>query len=313
MSVPTIAAIFPGQGSQKTGMARDFHDTSPVARSVFEEVSEALQLDMAALCFSDDPRLNLTEFTQPAILTAEVAIYRTLVAESGLAPVVFAGHSLGEYAALVAAGVLPLAEAARLVRARGQHMQAAVPVGRGAMLAVTGPTLDLDVITAVTADQSVDIANLNSPQQVVLSGAAAGIDAVEARLREVLPGARLTRLTVSAPFHSHLMAAIEPDFRALLVRSAPTWSLASAGRVLSNFTGGFYPATTDPAPLIDGLTRQISGTVRWVDNMNTILTRRPDAIYEIGPKRPLRGFFRTMGVSVTAITNRTTARRALSV
>lgn len=304
----TTAAVFPGQGSQKTGMARDFYDSAPQARAVFEEVSDALSLDMADLCFTQSDRLDLTAFTQPAILTAELAIFRTLVAEVGLTVEVFAGHSLGEYAALVAAGVIPLAEAAVLVRRRGEAMQAAVPVGCGAMLAVTGRELDLAAITAAITGLTVDVANLNSPEQVVLSGTTAGIDAAEATLQVALPGARLTRLTVSAPFHSRLMAAIEPDFRDHLAASAATWSPASAGRVLSNFTGGFYPAD-DPAALIDGLTRQISGAVRWTDNMAALSGAR--AIYEIGPGRPLRGFFRGVGVSVASITNRTTARREL--
>ncbi len=308
MDTAPIAAVFPGQGSQKMGMARDFYDSAPQARAVFAEVSEALGLDMTALCFTEDARLNLTAFTQPAILTAEIAIFRTLVAEHGLTVDLFGGHSLGEYAALVAAGVIPLAEAARLVRQRGEAMQAAVPVGVGAMLAVTGRDLDLDAIRAAAASSAVDLANLNSPQQVVLSGTVEGIDDAAAALGAVLPGARLTRLTVSAPFHSRLMAPIEDAFRARLSASASTWTPAAAGRVLCNFTGGFYPAEAEA--LVDGLTRQISGAVRWTDNMEVL----PEGatIYEIGPKRPLRGFFRALGVSVTAITNRTTARRAFA-
>ena len=309
MHTAHVAAVFPGQGSQKMGMARDFYDTSPHARAVFEEVSEALALDMTALCFTDDARLNLTAFTQPAILTAEIGIFRTLVAEHGLTVDVFGGHSLGEYAALVAAGVIPLAEAARLVRRRGEAMQAAVPVGIGAMLAVTGRDLNLDAIRAAATASAVDLANLNSPQQVVLSGTVAGITAAASALSAVLPDARLTRLTVSAPFHSRLMAPIEASFRALLMDSAATWSPTSAGQVLCNFTGGFYPADDAPA-LVDGLTRQISGAVRWTDNMAAIPAGT--TIYEIGPRRPLRGFFRALGVTVTAITNRTTARRAFA-
>jgi len=292
-------------------MARDFYDSAPQARAVFEAVSDALSVDMTALCFEPDERLHLTAFTQPAILTAEIAIFSTLRAEFGLTVDVFAGHSLGEYAALVAAGVIPLAEAAVLVHQRGLAMQRAVPVGEGAMLAVTGPALDVPTIQAALSGLPVDVANLNSPQQVVLSGTADGIDAVEGVLRDALPGARLTRLAVSAPFHSHLMAPIEGDFRALLTESSTRWRPRAAGQVLSNFTGGFYPAD-DPAALVDGLTRQISGAVRWVDNMTAIVGRSPETIYEIGPKRPLRGFFRALSVSVTAITNRTTARRAFS-
>lgn len=311
MGTDTTVAVFPGQGSQKTGMAQDFYDSAREARSVFEEVSDALGISMTALCFEPNERLHLTAFTQPAILTAEIAIFSTLRAEFGLTVDTFAGHSLGEYAALVAAGVIPLAEAAVLVHQRGLAMQRAVPVGEGAMLAVTGLALDMPAIRSALTSQPVDVANLNSPQQVVLSGTAAGIHAVEATLRDTLPGARLTRLSVSAPFHSHLMTAIEPDFRALLTASSARWSPSGAGQVLSNYTGDFYPAD-DPTALVDGLTRQISGAVRWVDNMNAIAAQAPGMIYEIGPKRPLRGFFRALSVSVTAITNRTTARRAFT-
>ena len=311
MGTDATVAVFPGQGSQKTGMARDFYDSAPQARAVFEEVSDALGMDMTALCFEADERLHLTAFTQPAILTAEIAIFSTLFAEFGLSVDTFAGHSLGEYAALVAAGVIPLAEAAVLVHQRGKAMQRAVPLGEGAMLAVTGSELDLPAINAILSGQPVDVANLNSPQQVVLSGSAAGIDVVEESLRQALPGVRLPRLSVSAPFHSRLMSIIEPDFRALLTESSTRWSPSQAGRVLSNFTGDFYPAD-DSAALVDGLTRQISGAVRWMDNMDAIVAREPKIIYEIGPKRPLRGFFRALSVSVTAITNRTTARRAFA-
>jgi malonyl CoA-acyl carrier protein transacylase len=143
----------------------------------------------------------------------------------------------------------------------------------------------------------------------VLSGTTEGIAAAAVALDAALPGARLTRLTVSAPFHSRLMAPIEADFRDLLGASSACWSTAAADRVLCNFTGGFYPADS-AAALVDGLTRQISGAVRWTDNMAAVPAGA--TIYEIGPRRPLRGFFRALGVTVTAITNRTTARRAFA-
>ncbi len=306
------AAVFPGQGSQKAGMARGFHAEFPAARLVFEEVSDALGEDMAALCFTDDPRLHLTAHTQPAILTAEIAMYRALV-EAGLSVQRFGGHSLGEYTALVAAGVIPLAEAARLVRARGEAMQRAVPVGQGAMAALIGESLDEQGIASSLAGLQVDVANLNSPEQVVISGAAADIDAAQAILQAAVPGLRVRRLAVSAPFHSRLMRPIEDDFRALLEASSARWSPAGAAAVLCNFTGTYYPDMDQPGPLIDGLTRQISGTVRWVDNMRALthVAHERGLIYEIGPRRPLRGFFRALGVSVTAITNLTSARRAL--
>jgi [acyl-carrier-protein] S-malonyltransferase/trans-AT polyketide synthase/acyltransferase/oxidoreductase domain-containing protein len=155
----------------------------------------------------------------------------------------------------------------------------------------------------------VDVANHNSPEQVVLSGRSEDIAVAEDRLREALTGVRLQRLTVSAPFHSRLMTGIEDGFRILLEGSSTTWSAQGGGRVVSNFTGQSYPAD-NIAAVVDGLTRQISGTVRWVENM-AVLSASCTRIVEVGPRRPLRGFFRTVGVSVDAITNLTMARRAL--
>jgi len=309
-----IAVVFPGQGSQKRGMAQDFFDNFSTSRAVFEEASEALSLDMAALCFGPGPLLDLTENTQPAILTAEIAMHRALVSELGLEAQLFGGHSLGEYTALVAAGVIPLAEAVRLVQERGRRMQQAVPVGAGAMAALIGPGLDLVAVEAACSGLRVGIANLNSPDQIVLSGAADDLERAEQRLRAApeLRGIRLRRLSVSAPFHSHLMAPIEPGFRQLLTRSSACWDLSGGRSVLCNFTGDFYPSLDmDPAPLIDGLTRQISGTVRWTRDMAALSARGPDQILEVGPRRPLRGFFRAVGVSVDAVTNLVMARRVL--
>jgi [acyl-carrier-protein] S-malonyltransferase/trans-AT polyketide synthase/acyltransferase/oxidoreductase domain-containing protein len=304
-----IAVVFPGQGSQKIGMARDFYAEFSVSRRTFEEASDAITEDLRAICFHEDPRLGLTEYTQPAILTAEIAMFRALHEELGLAPDRLGGHSLGEYTALVAAGVIPLAEAVQLVRERGRRMQEAVPVGQGAMTAVIAAQIDVPAVQAVLDGLVVDIANHNSPEQIVLSGRSTDIDEAEDRIRAVVPGVRLRRLTVSAPFHSRLMRPIEDGFRILLEGSATTWSADGIGTVVSNYTGGFYP-DRDTAALVDGLTCQLSGAVRWVDNM-TVLASGADRIIEVGPKRPLRGFFRIMGVSVDAITNLTMARRAL--
>lgn len=304
-----IVVVFPGQGAQKNGMARDFYEAFQASRDTFEEVSDAISEDVRALCFQDDPRLDLTEYTQPAILAAEIAMFRALRDELGLSAARFGGHSLGEYAALVAAGVIPLAEAARLVRERGRRMQEAVPVGAGAMTALIARDIDVAAVAAAIDGLVVDVANHNSPEQVVLSGAASDIAAAEERIAAAVPGGRLRRLTVSAPFHSRLMEPIEDGFRILLDGSAATWDPARTGQVASNFTGGFYPEQ-DAAAVVDGLTRQISGAVRWVDNM-AALSLGADRIIEIGPKRPLRGFFRTVGVTVDAITNLTMARRAL--
>lgn len=301
--------VFPGQGSQKAGMAMDFVATWPESRQVFDEASEALGLDMAALCGApEDPRLGLTEYTQPAILTAEIAMIRALEAHIGLKGDLFGGHSLGEYTALVAAGVIPLAEAARLVRERGRRMQEAVPVGEGAMAAVMRADLDPAALREALTGLDVDVANHNAPDQVVISGRASHMEqATAALLAGPAAGARVRALDVSAPFHSRLMAPIEPGFRALLEASAPTWDASRADRVACNVTGGFHQPRV--GAVVDALTAQISGGVRWVDNMVALLSRRPTRLFEVGPNRPLRGFFRALDAEVEAIFNVVTARR----
>jgi [acyl-carrier-protein] S-malonyltransferase len=259
-----------------------------------------------ALCFGEDPRLSLTEYAQPAILTTEIAMLRGLRDAFGLEPVRFGGHSLGEYTALVAAGVLPLASAVRIVRERGRLMQQAVPVGQGRMLAVVGRDLDVPTVERAIAGLAVTVANDNSPEQVVLSGLAGDVAVAEGRLA-VDATLRLVPLDVSAPFHSPLMAGIEPAFAAVLDALPAGWDAARAAAVTSNFTGGFHG--TDPAGLRARLVRQISGTVRWRGNM-AALADGAARIVEIGPGRPLRGFFKAVGVSLESVTDLRSATRA---
>jgi len=312
----SIIIVFPGQGSQKTGMAQDFVEAYPVARQVFEEASDALNLDMASLCFEEDERLNLTEFTQPAIVTAEIAMWTALKKVYGLTGTGFGGHSLGEYSALVAAGVIPLSQAVRIVRERGRRMQEAVPAGIGAMAAIIQPDIPVDLLQQCLDGLQVDIANHNAPNQVVISGEAGDVQTATERYQDRPEGmrAKIRMLTVSAPFHSRMMAEIEPGFRSLLFDAATHWNAESSRRVASNTSGQMHDG--DLEGLIDRLTRQISGTVRWVDNMKTLCALRPQRIIEIGPGRPLRGFFRGMGsamgdATLDAVTNLSSARRAL--
>ncbi|MBK8998569.1 MAG: ACP S-malonyltransferase [Myxococcales bacterium] len=299
-----VAVVFPGQGSQRAGMGRDFHAEHAAARAVFAEASEALSLDMAALCFEEDPRLDLTEYTQPAIVTAEMAMLRSL---PGLQPTRFGGHSLGEYTALCAAGVIPLADAVRLVRKRGALMQQAVPVGEGAMSAVVASGVANAGLKELIADLGVDVANLNSLDQIVISGAAAGVEAAEKRIAEKLPEAEVIRLNVSAPFHSRLMRGIEAEFRRELEAAAPRFDASRATAVTSNLRGGFH--TDKLEDLIDGLTGQISGTVDWVANMRAL--SGSERIVELGPNRPLKRFFSTLGVSIASIMNLKGAQKEL--
>jgi malonyl CoA-acyl carrier protein transacylase len=304
-----VAFVFPGQGSQRTGMARDFCDSFAVSRAVFDEASEALGLDVAALCFADDPRLDLTEFTQPAILTAEIAMLRAIEREFGLSASVFGGHSLGEFTALCAAGAVPFDVAVKLVRRRGALMQAAVAAGEGAMVAVCGAGVAaLDLASAVDAE-GVDVANENSPDQVVLSGPQATMDRACARARDLAKGieVELVPLTVSAPFHSRRMRAIEADFRSALEAIAPRLTPERSSAVTSNFRGGFHTGQGDD--LLGALEHQIGATVRWVANMRALMAAA-DRIVEIGPGRPLRGFFKSLGVEITSIVSCKTAEKA---
>lgn len=306
------AVVFPGQGSQRPGMAADFCERFAVARDAFTEASEALSLDLAALCFAEaDPRLDLTEFTQPAILTAEIAMFRALTHELGLSPAWFGGHSLGEYAALCAAGVVPLGVAVRLVRRRGALMQSAVPVGDGAMAAIIAQGIAERDLVRELGDLGVDVANRNSSNQVVLSGPAAALHAACARLDGLLDGQghEIVHLNVSAPFHSRMMRGIEAEFRAVLESAADRFDPSRSTAVTSNLTGRFHDGTR--ASLIDGLTRQVSGTVDWIGNMRA-LVEVADPIFEIGPNRPLRSFFKaTVGRDVSSILSVKTAEKAL--
>lgn len=306
----TIAIVFPGQGSQRPGMARDFHERFALSRDVFTEASDALGIDVAALCFDDDPRLDLTEFTQPAILTAEIAMMRPLEEEFGVSATLFGGHSLGEYAALCAAGVIPLAAAVKLVRRRGALMQAAVPLGEGAMVAVCGAGVAALDLRTVLDEIGVDIANVNSPDQVVLSGPHSAMDRACSLAREVAGKAiEFVPLTVSAPFHSRRMRIIERDFRAALDEAAARFVAERSSVVTSNLRGGFH--TGRPEDLLDSLEHQVSGPVNWMANMRA-LASAADRILEVGPGRPLRRFFKSLGIEIGSIVSCKMAEKELA-
>jgi len=304
------AVVFPGQGAQKPGMGLDFVDAFPAAAAVFDEASEALSTDLRALVRGDDGRLGLTAWTQPALLTTCVALFRAVLSEGGLHPRWFGGHSLGEYTALVAAGALELGAAVRIVHARGRAMQDAVPPGDGAMAAILGEGVDAALLRHLAP--GVDLANLNAADQLVLSGAASAVDAALAALaaHPVARAWRAVRLDVSAPFHSRWMAGIEPAFAETLAAAAPAFTPARAAVVTSNFTGAFH--TGDAAALRDALTRQISGPVRWVENMQALRAQGPTRVVELGPGRTLRPFFRTVDTAVESVFNLVTARRLAS-
>lgn len=292
-----FAFVFPGQGAQRPGMAKDFYDDYAEARTAFQEASDAIGHDLAALCFAeDDARLNLTEFTQPAILTAEIAMIRSLEAHHGATAQYFAGHSLGEYTAMTAAGVLGFADAVKIVRKRGALMQGAVPEGVGAMAALILEKIETSPYREIVSRHGVDVANLNSADQVVISGKKPLVEAAVAEIREKIPGINAVFLNVSAPFHSSLMRVIEDEFRAYL--TSFSIKAENGTKVLSNFTGDFHK----PEALVGNLVQQISGSVRWIENMQKLIATGA-TIVEIGPNRPLGKFFSTVGAEVPSVLN----------
>jgi len=304
----SIAVVFPGQGSQRPGMGKDFFDAVPLSRQTFEEASDALGWDVAALCFSEDERLNLTEFTQPCILATEIAMYRGLQKLYSFSPSVYGGHSLGEFSALVAAGVFPFQDTLRIVHERGRLMQNAVPVGIGGMAAVIMNDLDIQRIRSLLSDLPVDVANENSLSQVVISGEAKALPSAGNRLSEQFtdPSFRVVPLRVSAPFHSRFMRTIEEPFAQVLRSSAPSWQPEKADRVTSNYTGTYHLPTVDA--IVKSLVLQLSSAVRWIDNMRT-LSSTTKSVFEVGPGRPLRDFFKTIGITCSSITTLSAAER----
>ncbi len=301
--------VFPGQGSQRQGMGKDFYDQIPVCRQTYDEASDALGFDVAAICFNEDDRLNLTEYTQPCIVTTEVAMFRGLKEKYGFEADYFGGHSLGEFTALVAVGVIPFADTVQIVRERGKLMQEAVPVGVGSMAAVISEGIDVQVLAARLADLPIDVANINSANQVVISGEAAALPEAENRCSELFQAPktyRFVKLNVSAPFHSRFMKKIEEPFAGVLKQFSGSFNGQNASRVTSNYQGSFHAASVDA--VIVNLVSQLSNSVRWRDNMQA-LAQRAKRIYEIGPGRPLRDFFKSLGMDCESITGLSAAEK----
>lgn len=275
-----FAFVFPGQGSQSVGMLDAWGD-HPVIRDTLAEASDALGADLAQL-IREGPKeaLDLTANTQPVMLAAGVACYRAWLAETGREPAAAAGHSLGEYSALVAAGVLSLAEAVPLVRFRAEAMQAAVPVGAGAMAAILG--LEAEAVRAGCAQaaaatgEAVEAANYNDPKQTVISGGKAGVNKA-CELFKAAGAKRALPLAVSAPFHSSLM---KPAAERLRERLAATAFATPALPVLNNID---VAAQTEPAAIRDALYRQAFGPVRWVETVLALKARGVTHIIECGP------------------------------
>jgi [acyl-carrier-protein] S-malonyltransferase len=294
MNVPRrVAFCFPGQGSQAIGMGRALHDASPAARQVFEEGSDALAFDLARLCFQGpESALQLTANTQPAVLTVSVAAARVL-AEHGLEPAIVAGHSLGEYSALVAAGALSFRDAVTAVRRRGEFMQEAVPVGTGAMAAILG--VDLGVVEEMCRDAAgaevVEVANINSPGQIVIAGHRGAVERAVA-LAGTRGGKRSVLLPVSAPFHCRLMAPAAERL-AQVLDTIP----ASPPRlpVVRNVDAG---VTTREDQIRPFLVRQVTAPVRWMDCVGRMIAEGATVFLEVGPGRVLTGLLKRMDGSV---------------
>jgi len=293
-----LVFLFPGQNSQYAGMGRDLAEKFSAARQTFEEADEALGFSISKLCFEGpDDQLKLTEFQQPAICTVSVAALRVL-AEKGIKPNWVAGHSLGEYAANVAAGSLSFTDAVRTVRHRGRFMQEAVPAGQGAMAAVLG--LSSEETARACADAAAELqsivsaANFNSPEQTVISGAAAAVERAAAICKE--RGAkRVVMLQVSAPFHCALMQPAQ-DRLAELLRSVE-FSTAAVP-VAVNVDAAFM---SDPSLLREALVRQVTGAVRWVDSMRLLIAQGPAHFVEVGPGKVLCGLMRQIDRSQACV------------
>ncbi len=292
----SLAVVFPGQGAQRPGMGQDFAQSDAESMRLFDEASAALDVDLKQICFTEDERLNLTEFTQPAILTMEIVVYRYLQKQYQLTASFFAGHSLGEYSALVAAEVIPFVDAVKIVRKRGALMQQAVPEGKGSMAAVILESVASPEFSEIVTGSGADIANYNSGSQIVISGSKEGVEKASQALEAQYPGIKIVPLNVSAPFHSRLMKEIEAEFRDYLQGFSRSFQFERAEMVASNFTGSFH----EPQRLLDNLVDQISGSVRWIENMELMRTHANE-ILELGPNRVLTKFFATIGVEVPTV------------
>ena len=285
--------MFPGQGAQKAGMAKDFYDSFEDSKKVFDEADDVLDIELKKICFEENDDINKTEYTQPAMVAAEVAIYEHLK-NAGLKADVFAGLSLGEYSALVAAGAMTLADGIKTVRRRGILMQNEVPLGMGGMAAVIA--MDADKIAEICENTpgKVQIANYNCPGQIVISGEAEAVKAASAALAEA--GAkRVIPLNVSGPFHSQM--------------------LVPAGEKLYDFlqgvdvAEGFAPyycnadaeEITDAAKVKELLKRQVYSSVRWQQTIENMIADGVDTFIEVGPGKTLTGFMKKINREVKSI------------
>jgi [acyl-carrier-protein] S-malonyltransferase len=291
-----LAFLFPGQGSQTVGMGKDLAEKFPIARQTFEEADEALGYRLSQVCFDGpEDQLRLTEITQPAILTVSVAALRVLETRVPK-PAFVAGHSLGEYSAHVASATFSFAEAVRTVRQRGKYMQEAVPVGVGAMAAILG--MDYEKVAALCHDAAqgevCSLANINSPEQVVISGHTAAVERA-AKLADQRGAKRAKLLPVSAPFHCSLMQPaqdrLETDLNALKMQK-PAYPVACNVEA---------ELVADDRRARDTLARQVTGSVKWDQCMRLLIGKGVRTFIEVGPGKVLCGLMRQIDRSKTCL------------
>ena len=288
-----VAFIFPGQGAQTIGMGRDFYEQTETGKQVYDRASELLGFSMQELCFEKNDRLDITEYTQAAMVTTSIAMMKVLMEQTQTRPDVAAGLSLGEYCALTAAGVMSWEDAVTTVRQRGILMQEAVPAGIGTMAAVLA--LDSKIIEQVIGDiEDVQIANYNCTGQIVISGKKEAVELAGVRLKEA--GAkRVVPLNVSGPFHSKMLEEAGEKLGKVLESvhlSSPVIPY------VANVTAEYVTDVSQVKPL---LTRQVSSSVRWQQSIEAMLADGVDTFVEIGPGKTLSGFMRKITRDVTVL------------
>ena len=283
----SIAFIFPGQGSQYVGMGRELFENFSVAKKIFEEADDTLHFSVSALCFKGpEEALKLTENTQPAVLTTSVAALKVLQAEKGMAPQFTAGHSLGEYSALVASEALTFSQAVKVVRLRGKFMQEAVPVGEGAMAAVLGMEREQieKLCEEISSGEVLAPANFNSPGQIVIAGHSKAVQRAIERVKQ--EGKKAVLLPVSAPFHSSLMKpAGERLEKALEEISVSDLKIPVVTNVEAE-------ANTSKDRVKELLVAQVSRPVRWEESMRNMIGKGIELVLEIGPGKVLSGLMK---------------------